>query len=295
MQYYTWVGMDNNAAARTLAATGNNLCQLRADGFIYRWVGSATLQKWDRIDDTPSTVAVVTDGDMVYKLHSDGYIFWYDPYDVPNWSELGNDSSTTAIAATEGSLLRLMKDGSIDLFDGTPDNWTRLDNNPATIALVCSGYHIYQLHNTGAIYEYNGTPLTGWLTLDTNPSTVAIAADGDDLYQLHNDGSVWLFDRDALNWTMIGDPNGFATFAIVAGNGTVLQLQNDVDNHLFMYTGEPRTGWLPIFSSSEPFRAVAVGVPQQTPPSDDGEETPTGIYTINGSGLVTQYFGIHDD
>jgi hypothetical protein len=163
-----------------------------------------------------------------------------------------------------------------------------------TIAIAAAGYHLYQLHADGGIWEYNGTPLTGWLQLDTNPSTIAISCYGDDLYQLHYDGSVWQFNRySGDSWTMIGDPNGSVTYAIAAGDGTVIQLHRDEDNSVYKYTGTPHTGWECIDSSSVPYRAVVCGLPQ---PADDAPsaDTPTGIYAIDGVGYIGEYMGLQD-
>lgn len=296
MQYHVWGGLnDNSPLTMTLSATGNNLCQLRSDGSILRYQGPD--KDWEQIGDSPATIAIATDGDMIYQLHNNGNVDRYDTKDAsPSWLLVGDDENTVALVAAGGGLCTLTNDGGIYLYAGTPFDWLRLDGNPATIAIAAAGYHLYQLHKDGSIFEYNGTPLTGWLSLDTNPATVAISCFGDDLYQLHNDGSVWQFNRYAGDtWTMIGDPNGFDTFAIVAGNGTVIQLHRDRDNTVFMYTGTPHTGWDEITNSAGAFRALVCGLPQSAAVSPPSVDSPTGIYTVSATGVMGEYMGLQNE
>jgi hypothetical protein len=299
MQTYVWGGLnENNPLTMTLSATGNNLCQLRSDGSILRYQGVD--QDWEPLLKSDVPVAIATDGDMVYRLQNSGNVYQYDTSDTsPSWVLLGEDENTVAIVAAGGGLCTLTGDGGIYLYAGTPLEWLKLDDNPSTIAIAAAGYHLYQLHNDGAIWEYNGTPLTGWLQLDTNPATVAIACYGDDLYQLHNDGSVWQFNRySGDEWTVIGDANGFHTYAITAGNGTVIQqLIDDDDNayDLYMYTGTPHTGWDCIGDSAGPYRAVVCGLPQPAQVDQPDTDTPTGIYAVSVSGAPGEYMGLQDE
>jgi hypothetical protein len=295
----SWATLKTDDATPTtvaFSATGNNFCQLGADGSIWYWsldeYGEAT---WVQLDNNSATIAMITDGDEIYQLHNDGSIWAY--VDSPSWELLDSNSATIAITAADGQLFQLHRDGSIWLYepDSTP-SWLQLDNKPA-VAILCTVGHLYQLLNDGSILEYNGTPFTGWLTLDANPATVSIAADGEALFQLHNDGSVWGYDHSGTPWQKFGEPNDFLTTAIATGpGGSLAQLQLNGD--VYAYVGsndQPDTNsWTQLGSQldggGETFPgalAFAGGQPQRAPFwfSDDsvafGDSTDySGLYLL---------------
>jgi hypothetical protein len=273
----SWATLKTDDATPTtvaFSATGNNFCQLGADGSIWYWsldeFGEAT---WVQLDNNSATIAVITDGDEIYQLHNDGSIWAY--VDSPEWELLDSNSATIAITAADGQLFQLHRDGSIWLYepDSTP-SWLQLDNKLA-VAILCTVGHLYQLLNDGSILEYNGTPFTGWLTLDANPATVSIAADGEALFQLHNDGSVWGYDHSGTPWQEFGGPNDFLTTAIATGPGgflAQLQRNGDVyayvgsfdhpDNNSWTQLGSQLTGGGETFPGA---LAFAGGQPQRAP------------------------------
>ncbi len=260
-----WEELDNNPAARTIAATGRQFFQLNSDGSIWRYIGPScsgtSCPGWQKLDNNPATVAIAASGNQFFQLHSgDGSIWRFlgtpcNGNSCTSWEKLDNNPRTRAIAAGGNQLFQLHTNGSIWRYVGVPcsgsscPGWQELDNNPATTQIVSGGNQLFQLHNDGTIWRHIGTPCSGsscpgWQRLDNNSTTVAIAAGGNQLTQLHNDGTIWRYigvqctATSCPGWEEL-DNNAATRQVEVSGNHIY---QRHSDGSIWRYTGPPCNG-----------------------------------------------------
>jgi len=69
------VMLDNTPTATAIAASGNNLYQLRADGSVWRHTGipciGAICSGWTQLDNDGKTTALIAGGDLVYQIRQE--------------------------------------------------------------------------------------------------------------------------------------------------------------------------------------------------------------------------------
>jgi hypothetical protein len=274
-----WQALDNNPKTAAIAAGdpatmgssdpvyqlhSDPLYQLHNDGWIWRYIGlecsGDSCPGWERLDNNPKTVEIVSAGKQIFQRHNDGKIWRYtgkrcDGDSCPGWQQLDNNPKTKTIAVGGIMLYQLHNDGKIWRYTGKPcsgtscPGWQRLDSNPKSIAIAATPGSLYQLHNDGKIWRYTGKPCSGsscpgWRMLDNNPKAKAIAAAGNQLFELHNDGRIWRHTGTPCSGTSCPGwqplDNNPHTTAIAAGADQLYQLHDD--GTIWRYLGKPCSG-----------------------------------------------------
>jgi hypothetical protein len=218
----------------------------------------APSSNWLELDSNSDSVSIVADvvggASQLYQLHRTGRIWIYTGTPHTGWTEIGNDTATSKLAASGGNLYRLQKNtGKIfafqNIFSPTlhSSRWVELDNNSASIDIVADGSQLYQLHNNGQIWIYTGTPHTGWAALNSGNAS-KIAASGGHLYQVQNGGKIFEYLRGRHTHWMQLDDNPH-TLDIVADGNNLYQIHDT--GVIWVYTGTPNTGWTALDTTGD--------------------------------------------
>ena len=93
-----WAEIGGSREIATISAGAGTVFALEKNGSIWRWTG----QGWTLLDVSPATVAISAGAFTVFQLHEDGSV-WRWTGQGQQWTELGDNSATVQIAASDNS------------------------------------------------------------------------------------------------------------------------------------------------------------------------------------------------
>jgi hypothetical protein len=178
----------------------------------------------------------------LYQKHSDGSIWKYTGTPLSGWTQVGNNSATKQIAASNGGGALYELDTTGTIWQYANSAWTKIDNNTAAVQIASNSSTVYQLHGNGSIWKYTGTPLSGWTQIGNNAAAVKIAASESGVYELDNTGTIWQYANSA--WTKIDNNTGTVGVTATDQANGVYELHSN--GSIWKYTGTPLSGWTQI-------------------------------------------------